>query len=152
MSEDFHFIENDISDILYNSSTEDTLPEHSAQNSSIMSDPCTNSTHMSQLYGLPLCSDLISSTVMTSKSDESGSTILDWLQMFGIFMAALTALAIITLLTCRRPKKTIQVISLYLLLTNASLQLLFCRFFQNLFPQNQSLLWRVLQTTILSWK
>ena len=37
------------------------------------------------------------------------TSFLYWLQMFGIFMGSLLALAIITLITCRRPNKTVQV-------------------------------------------
>ena len=37
------------------------------------------------------------------------TSFLYWLQMFGIFMGSLVALAIITLITCRRPHKTVQV-------------------------------------------
>jgi len=38
------------------------------------------------------------------------TSFLYWLQMFGIFMGSLVALAIITLITCRRPHKTVQII------------------------------------------
>ena len=41
--------------------------------------------------------------------ERGGHSLTDWLQMFGIFMGTLLILALITLITCRRPRKTIQV-------------------------------------------
>lgn len=45
--------------------------------------------------------------------ERRGHSVTDWLQMFGIFMGTLLILALITLITCRRPRKTIQVIMVH---------------------------------------
>ena len=48
--------------------------------------------------------DSSSSLMITNEN-----SILYWLQMLGIFLGSLLALAIITLITCRRPNKRVQV-------------------------------------------
>ena len=40
---------------------------------------------------------------------SSRSSLIDWVQMFGIFCGSLLTLALITMITCRRPRKTVQV-------------------------------------------
>ena len=51
-------------------------------------------------------SDVQSSSSLMITNENS---ILYWLQMLGIFLGSLLALAIITLITCRRPNKRVQV-------------------------------------------
>ena len=46
----------------------------------------------------------------TSTLDSSGfKDVLAWLKMFGIFFGSLAALVVMTLLTCKRPKSTMEV-------------------------------------------
>ena len=49
--------------------------------------------------------DTSSSALMITNENS----FLYWLQMLGIFLGSLLALAIITLITCRRPNKRVQV-------------------------------------------
>merc|ERR1712098_405727 len=57
--------------------------------------------------GLKMCLNGTRGVIMKYES----STLLDWLQMLGIFLASLAALALITFITCRRSKKHGQVFS-----------------------------------------
>ena len=52
------------------------------------------------------------------------NSILYWFQMLGIFLGSLLALAIMTLITCRRPHKRVQVKTIPFV---KSFFLLFCR-------------------------
>ena len=98
-------------------STEKDVPEESSEALSVLGENLTVNisdsadtiqilTNWTSWYDDEDFGDIDTSNADLIKHETS---FLYWLQMFGIFMGSLLALAIITLITCRRPNKTVQV-------------------------------------------